>query len=221
MIRRTNLGLSIASLLVTVWSLWHVGVFMAAVGGGPSWVYPASVLAFLVAHEGGHAGMAALAGLRPGWPLCLPWPLPLAAWVGSPWLPAFGTLGAWVPLPGLRRLSARARWQVAVAGPVAGLCVAVGLLWLGVAASHPAAAGHVWSRLPVPWLVRWLVPAGLAWHPAIVAGWLGVLVTGLNLLPLPGLDGWALWASWGELSVSQRLGSLALGGIACACLHSS
>ena len=218
MIRRTNLGLSLASFMLTLWALWHVGPFIGAVGHGPAWAYPLGVLAVLVAHEAGHMAAAWWIGLTPGWPIFFPWPLPVAAWLGWPWLPAFGTLGAWVPLPGLRRRSGDDQWLVAMSGLVAGFLVSAGLVGFGIVLSEPVSGPHVWSRLPVPWLLSVVVPKGVIWSPALVAGWLGLMLTWLNALPLPGFDGWKLWAYWDEYSTGQKWGTVLLGGGAvCGC----
>ncbi len=206
--------------MLTAWSLARVGVLLGIVGHGPSWCYPVGVLAFLIAHEAGHAVMAASFHVKPSWPIFFPWPLQLAAWLNVPVLPAYGTLGAYMRLPGMSRVSGWAQWWIAFMGPLWGLTVAVGLLVWGVWLAMPGwgAGVHVWSRLPVPPLVALIVPAGLIWHPFIMAGWLGVLVTGLNLLPIPGLDGWTLWTKWAFLSTGQRLGTVLSGGLALACL---
>ena len=206
--------------MLTAWALVRVGVLMGLVGHGPSWAYPVGVLAFLIAHEAGHAVMAWHFRVRLSWPIFFPWPLQLAAWVG--WLPAFGTLGAVLWLPGRRNLSGWAQWWIAFMGPLWGLTIAVMLLVAGIWQAAPVAASgvHSWSRLPVPLLVAWLVPQGLIWHPFIMAGWLGILITGINLLPIPGLDGWTLWSRWEFLTNRQRVGTFASGGCACVCLLS-
>jgi len=210
----------VASLLVTAWSLWRVGVLMGVMGHGPTWAYPVGVLAVLMAHEAGHAVMGWHFRLRLSWPVFFPWPLPVAAWLGWTWLPAFGTLGAFLSLPGRDRLSGWAQWWVAMMGPLWGFTVAVSLLVLGIWHAVPSAGSgvHSWARLPVPLLVAWLVPPGLIWHPFIMVGWLGILITGLNLLPIPGLDGWTLWSRWAFLTHWQRAGTVLSGGMVCACL---
>lgn len=221
-----NPVLSVVSLAAVVWSLWRVGAGMAAIYAfsahvpmpSPAW-YTGGLLAFLGAHEFGHWRAARKAGAHPGWPLFWPWPLSIAAWVRLSWLPAFGTLGAWLPIRGFHRLSGPSQWKIAIAGPLYGFGVSVALLAVGVALSAPVTAGpHVWSPLHIPILVAAFVPDGIQWHPFVMAGWLGVLVTGINLLPIPPLDGWYVWSRWDVLTLHQRLGSLAIGGLTCACL---
>lgn len=181
----------------------------------PAW-YVGGLMAFLVAHEAGHWTAARQRGLQPRWPIFLPWPLQLAAWLGWSWLPAFGTLGALVPM----RIHADpdTRWSVAVAGLLSGLLAAVALCLYGALLSVPATGIHVWSRLPEPWLVRALVPSGLRWHPLLIAGWIGIAVTGVNMLPLPFLDGWLLWPRVNELTPRLRWCSLALAPLCLSCL---
>ena len=225
--RGTSEVISAVSLAAVSWSLWRVGKAMALIFSlgshqpmppSPAW-YAGGVLLFLGAHEFGHWRTAKRLGAYPGWPIFFPWPLSVAAWVGWAWLPAFGTLGAWLRIRGYTRLSGSSQWRIAVAGPLAGLAVSVVLLAVGVALSAPVPTGrHIWSKLPVPLLVNALVPDGILWHPLIMAGWLGVLVTGLNLLPFPGLDGWTLWSRWAFLTGWQRACTVLSGGMVCACL---
>ncbi|MGH7717990.1 MAG: site-2 protease family protein, partial [Gemmatimonadaceae bacterium] len=124
-----------------------------------------------------------------------------------PWqINILGTMGAYIRLrsPVLDR---RTLFDIGAAGPLAGLIVALPLLGLGLAWSTPSvnapdlALAHQYILIEghpfflgdslLLALVRQLVaPDGvLRLHPLAVAGWVGVLVTMLNMLPLAQLDG--------------------------------
>ncbi len=187
-----------------------------AMDSGEAWAlaagYVAAMLAVLLAHEAGHWRAARAAGLRVTGPYLLPW---FPAWSAVLPLPAFGTLGACVHVAGLRHADPRARWRVAVAGPLYGAVASVAVLALGAALSVPSTgtAGAPY----VPQAVA-LALAGVTWHPVAVAGWLGVMVTGINLLPLPGLDGWHLIGAAPDLSRRYQWATLGVFGLCAICL---
>ena len=93
------------------------------------------------------------------------------------------------------RANRRQLFDIAVAGPIAGLVVALPLLALGlVSGGGPDAS----APFAMPPLARWLQAAVrpdlpgdavVAPNAAFMAGWVGLLVTGLNLVPLSQLDG--------------------------------
>jgi membrane-associated protease RseP (regulator of RpoE activity) len=144
-------------------------------------LYMAAVLAVLSAHEAGHWVAARLHGIRTTLPFFIPMPVPLT-----------GTLGAVIGMEG-SRADRRQLFDIALAGPVAGLVVALPLLAVGMAVGGPA--GLNWFSLPP--LARWIQEAvrpdlGTATIPPnalFMAGWVGLLVTGLNMIPISQLDG--------------------------------
>src|SRR5260370_18048922 len=90
------------------------------------------------------------------------------------------------------------------AGPLAGCVIALPVLWIGLAHSHlatePGASGLQvstgWGMWPLgdsvaTLLFRYLTHGGNAvtLSPMAFAGWLGMLVTMYNLLPIAQLDG--------------------------------
>ena len=118
---------------------------------------------------------------------------------------AIGTFGAFIriraPIPDRRQL-----FDVGIAGPIAGFVVLVPFLVYGVAHSLPtavalAAPGQpaMTLQLPGPSLLALLVTrlahgalapgVVLNPHPFVLAAWVGLLATSLNLLPLSQLDG--------------------------------
>lgn len=149
-------------------------------------LFAGALLLILGAHEIGHYVVARRYGMLITPPYFLPAPPPPFG---------LGTLGAVIamrsPIPGRRPL-----FDVALAGPVAGLVVAVPILILGLRTASV-------SALPVPVspplladglarLIRGAIPLDmqLDWFdPLLFAAWLGLQVTAINLLPMGQLDG--------------------------------
>ena len=143
-------------------------------------------LGFLTAHEFGHYGMARWHGLRPSLPYYLPAPL------------LTGSLGAVIVFRG-HFPNRRVLFDFAAGGPIAGFVVAVlasaiGLRW------SPIVQGATTSGIPLgdPLVFHWLSDAVLgplapgldvSLHPTAFAGWLGLLFTMMNLVPISQLDG--------------------------------
>jgi len=114
-----------------------------------------------------------------------------------------GTLGAFIRLRTILN-DRRQLLDIGAAGPIAGFIVALPILWIGMAHSHPSTDPSP-PNLQVfvgfgPWpigdsvvtlLVRQFThmtgPVELS--PMAFAGWMGMLVTMLNLLPIAQLDG--------------------------------
>lgn len=144
------------------------------------------LLLILGTHELSHFYMARRHGLNASLPFFIPS------------IPPIGTFGAFIsirePLP-----SRKALLDVGVSGPIGGFIVTIPVLLLGF---HLTAVGSVVTGsgsgpmmyLGVPLamqLVELLFPAaeGYMMHPTLFAGWLGLFVTGINLLPAGQLDG--------------------------------
>jgi membrane-associated protease RseP (regulator of RpoE activity) len=193
----------VVAFLLTVVSTTAVGAFHWAAftgGGAPQpdtgslgfWlgglVFSVPVLAILGTHELGHYLACRYYDVDASLPWFLPAPLPLT-----------GTLGAFIrlrePIP-----HARALFDIAVAGPLAGFVVAVPLLVFGVAASRvvPLPSSGDGLVLGDPLLFQAL--ERLVWgtlgddqalyvHPTGLAAWFGLLATALNLFPFGQLDG--------------------------------
>ncbi|HXV76668.1 MAG TPA: site-2 protease family protein [Candidatus Polarisedimenticolaceae bacterium] len=141
-------------------------------------------IAILAAHEMGHY----LACRHYGIPVTLPFFIP-----GPPLL--VGSFGALIRIRG-RIPDRKALFDVAAAGPLSGFAVALPVLLVGVAVAEPspAASGDAGLWLGDPLVVSlyaWLVPrAGTSEANQLIgAGWVGMLVTSLNLFPVGQLDG--------------------------------
>lgn len=155
------------------------------------WAFSAALLGILLIHEFGHYFACRWHKIR----ATLPWVLP------APTLS--GTAGAIIQLRS-RIPSRNALMDVGVYGPLAGyiasaLAVAVGfVLSFSAPANAPAAIVRFGGepltiRLLHSLLVHWdpSIPSfdRIAPHPVLVAGWIGLFITSLNLIPGGQLDG--------------------------------
>jgi membrane-associated protease RseP (regulator of RpoE activity) len=180
---------------LTVLSCLFAGAQMVEGATTVNWHLPdglpfaASLMAILTAHEFGHY----LTARRLGSPTSLPYFIPMP--VGP-----FGTLGAFITMSVPPR-NRRHLLAVGAAGPLSGLALAVPLLWLGLNLSHlellPAggytALGNSFLLSGLTFLrFGRLLPSGgedVFLHQVAFAGWAGLLVTALNLIPAGQLDG--------------------------------
>lgn len=153
-------------------------------------LYMATMLGILFAHEMGHFLMA----LRYRVPASLPYFLPVPI---SP----IGTFGAVIGMDGMRA-DRKQLFDIGLAGPLAGLVIAIPVLWYGVTQMDLTApgTGHFELDLPIAMdlMMRWSEVPGYSpglyinqsqLNPYFMAGWVGLLVTGLNMIPVSQLDG--------------------------------
>jgi membrane-associated protease RseP (regulator of RpoE activity) len=146
------------------------------------------IMTTLLAHELGHF----LQARRYGVPASLPYFIPMPA---SP----IGTMGAVIMMqPGMG--NRRVLFDIAVTGPLAGLVPALLFSILGLQWSQLVATGdeRVGLTLGEPLLFKLLAymafgplseDQGIALHPVAFAGWVGIFITALNLIPIGQLDG--------------------------------
>ncbi|MFQ5988507.1 MAG: site-2 protease family protein [Candidatus Methylomirabilales bacterium] len=145
-----------------------------------------SLLSILGVHELGHYFTAKRYGVQVTLPYFIPAPVGL------------GTFGAFIKMksPVIDR---RSLFDIGIAGPIAGLCLAIPILMIGLTMSEVVpAGGEIGISLGSPLLFTFIqevtlgpIPEGLdiVLHPVAFAGWIGFFVTALNLLPLGQLDG--------------------------------
>jgi len=203
------------------------------------WPFAVSLLAILLAHEFGHYFVGRAGGAAVSLPYFIPFPFSI-----------LGTMGAFIQLKQLPK-NKRALFDLGIAGPLAGLVVAVPVLILGLVLSsvgttqntyytktaktmdvcqNSANIGELYScpddnllegnsllylglkyivkgellpspvrydAMPLSYWFRYLltghpIPLGgqdVLLHPVAWAGWAGLLVTFLNLIPAGQLDG--------------------------------
>ncbi|PZV00969.1 MAG: site-2 protease family protein [Leptolyngbya sp.] len=200
----TRPGLALGLLLVTLFTTTAVGTYLAGVTeeqlqATPALIlqglpYALGLLIILGCHEMGHY----LAARRYKMRVTLPYFIPVPFFLG--------TLGAFIqmksPVPNRRAL-----FDVGIAGPLAGLVVAVPLLLWGLSQSTIVPIPETGASLlnfealdPKASLMLTLLSKlvlgsavgadeAIHLHPIAIAGCLGLVVTALNLMPVGQLDG--------------------------------
>lgn len=187
---QVNLALFAATLVTTfiagylnARALVQAGYLSSSVGGGLA--FSLSLIVILAAHEMGHK----VASIMRGIDASLPYFIPM--------FPPIGTMGAVImtrtPAPNRDALM-----DLGASGPIAGFLAAIPILIVGITKSFVISpTGFQGINLPDPLLVKVLMrlilhPSGGALvlgHPILFAGWIGLLVTSINLLPTSMLDG--------------------------------
>lgn len=190
-----NILLLVLTLVTTTWAgALHAGVDLLQEPGRflAGLPYSLTLLLILGAHELGHYFTARAHNMKVTLPYFIPVPFGL------------GTFGAFIQLKSAAE-TRRALFDVGVAGPLAGLVFAIPALWIGlqysrIAAPQELAANmhggiEVGSSALLALIAKLSVGDALTeghrlhLHPLAFAGWLGLLVTALNLLPIGQLDG--------------------------------
>ncbi len=172
-------------------------------------------MAILLAHESGHWLMSRRHGVKASLPYFIPFPLP-----------PFGTLGAVIRMKS-PMTTRKALLDIGAAGPFAGLVVAIPVTIVGLLHSE-VVEGSIGEGVPLGssllfhlliWLVKGPIPSGqeVVLHPLAYAGWVGLFVTALNLLPIGQLDGGhILYSLIGQKSL--KVFKLTLGAFGLICI---
>lgn len=187
--------LFVLTLLTTTWAgALHAGVNILKEPGrfAVGLPYSLGLMLILGAHELGHYFAAKWHRIRVTPPYFIPVPF------------ALGTFGAFIKLKSLAP-DRRASFDVAIAGPLAGLVFAIPALLIGLKYSRivlgtpPGDVLHTGVQVGSSFLLAILTKISLGTgmaeghqlilHPLAFAGWLGLFVTALNLLPIGQLDG--------------------------------
>jgi membrane-associated protease RseP (regulator of RpoE activity)/uncharacterized membrane protein len=178
-------------------NMWDILTPTALGNGALYFAFP--LMLILGIHELGHYFMAKHHGVAASLPFFIPVPVP-----------PLGTFGAFIsmrePIPDKKALL-----DIGVAGPICGFCVAVPVIILGFkltdifAMPVPQDAGglvYMGTSLFYNLLSSAFPTGNYLTHPTALAGWVGLLVTFLNLLPAGQLDGGhvarALFGSWSK-----------------------
>ncbi|MFQ6112527.1 MAG: site-2 protease family protein [bacterium] len=184
--------LNIILFFATCFTTFMTGWFQNGYWQAGLW-YGLTIISILLAHEMGHYLMCKKYGIKATLPFFIPFPLPF----GNP----FGTFGAVIKMES-RIPSRKALFDVAVAGPLAGLALTIPAIYFGVQLSEiveikPEVAngtiylGESFLYAQISKLAIGILPEGkdVLLHPLAFAGWAGLFVTALNLLPIGQLDG--------------------------------
>jgi membrane-associated protease RseP (regulator of RpoE activity) len=143
------------------------------------------IFTILIAHEIGHWLFARKHQVRLSWPFFLP-----AVQIGS-----FGAITRFESLLPNRK----ALFDIALAGPAFGGIVSLIMLVTGLLLSHPGSLFQLPNKffqgsILVGSLARVVLGSSLQAplvnvHPLVIIGWLGLVITALNLMPAGQLDG--------------------------------
>jgi len=155
-------------------------------------MYMACVLTILFAHEMGHFIAALIHRIPASLPFFIPLPISF-----------LGTMGAVIGMEGTKA-DRKQIFDIGIAGPIAGLVVAVPMLLFGIqqldltSAVHKHDELHLNMPLFAHWMLQWMRPGEYTAeshialsivNPYFIAGWVGLFVTGMNMLPVSQLDG--------------------------------
>jgi len=193
--RRAGLLWPLFLFIATCASTLYVGAQMeGAVVESPldlwrGWPFALPLMSILLAHEMGHYVAGRIHGVDVSLPYFIPMPMTL-----------LGTMGAVIRIRGRIR-SRNALLDVGAAGPLAGMVIALPVVFYGLATSPVEAlpdgdAAYVIEGRSVLYLallhgLHGSIPAGhdIMLNSVALAGWAGLLVTMINLLPFGQLDG--------------------------------
>ncbi|GAB4291262.1 MAG: site-2 protease family protein [Myxococcota bacterium] len=159
------------------------------------------LLLILGAHEAGHFFMSRRYGIRSTPPYFIP----------APYISPFGTLGA-VIIMREKIADKRILFDIGAAGPYAGLIVGLPFLVFGIHLSDVVDFSTLNEGLIfvegdsiLYYILKLVIHGRLAGgkdiltHPFAMAGWFGMFITALNLLPVGQLDGGHIaYAIWGR-----------------------
>jgi membrane-associated protease RseP (regulator of RpoE activity) len=172
------------------------------------------LLAILGIHEMGHYFISKRHNLETSLPFFIPLPPPFI----------LGTFGALIsthePIPNRKALL-----DVGVSGPICGFLVAIPVCIIGLLLTQqnpiylPSTGSEI--MLTFPLLLQglssfFIIPADAVIHPTLFAGWVGLFLTAINLLPVGQLDGGHVarallkekhkYASWAVVIIILGLG---------------
>jgi membrane-associated protease RseP (regulator of RpoE activity) len=189
-------------LLLTVFSLLYTGAGIAlgdALLVEPDrqvaelwrgWPYALGIVLILGSHELGHYFAARYHGV----PVTLPYFIPLP-------FGFFGTLGAFIQLRAPLR-NRKSLLDIGAAGPLAGMIFAVPILLIGLATAEvkalPTDVPYMLEGNSILYALAKIITFGrflpdgrvdMFMNQLAQAGWTGLFITGLNLIPVGQLDG--------------------------------
>lgn len=186
-----NLALFILTVLATLLtgSMYTAETQEQAFQIWRGWPFSLSVMLILGAHELGHYFAARYHKVAVSLPYFIPLPI----------VSLFGTLGAFIRMKEPVK-NKRALFDIGVAGPLAGLVFAVPILLYGLATSEIgpiSSTGLLEGNSLFYYLSKFVIfgqflpneTSDVYLNQVAWAGWVGLLVTSLNLMPVGQLDG--------------------------------
>lgn len=151
--------------------------------------FASALLLILGTHELSHYFVAQRRGLRVSLPYFIPVPIGL------------GTFGAFIKMESVAK-DRKGFFDVGLAGPLAGLAITIPVLIFGLSLSEVKpiihgpgyfTEGNSLLYLAFKYIVHGQIlpnrEVDVFLHPVAFAGWIGLMITGVNLLPAGQLDG--------------------------------
>jgi len=186
----TNLFLFIATVITTTLAgaIMEGGANPFSLSGIISGMpFSATLLSILLFHEFGHY----FASKRNNVKASLPYFIPAPSFIG--------TFGAFIKMNSPIVNNKKSLMEIGASGPIAGFIVAVPALIYGLSTSQvlesvPGNGIHLGDSLIMMFLINIIHPAvpegyDIYLNSVAFAGWIGLLVTALNLMPIGQLDG--------------------------------
>ena len=219
---RTHVILFILTVLATwvtgIYMYWEKGELVNSIESG--FLFSVTIITILFAHEMGHYIMCRKYKV----PATLPYFIPL------PLLNPFGTMGAVIRMKGVIP-NRKALFDIGVAGPIAGFIHTVPAIIIGLKYSTIIPVSEIANSsisLGDSFLFKMISRLVLGpindshdvmLHPIAYAGWAGLFVTALNLLPIGQLDGGhVIYAALGRASGKVFFAAMAGFGV-CTLLY--
>ncbi|HID43799.1 MAG TPA: site-2 protease family protein [Archaeoglobaceae archaeon] len=176
-----NVWINVTLFLLTFISTTIMGVnFYGEINLIGGILFSIAILFVLGSHEMGHYIVAKRRGMHTSLPYFIPFPS------------LIGTLGAFIKHRGSIP-DRRALFDVGVSGPIVGIIASVIVVAIGLNLPfHPKETGELIELGTPPlfdFIAYLLKYEGRFIHPIAIAGWVGMLVTFLNLSPVGQLDG--------------------------------
>ncbi len=176
-----NIILFLATVISTffAWVFFNNGSFLEGIE------FSIAILAIVGTHETAHF----LAARKHDVKATLPYFIPAPTWIGT-----FGAvINVKSAIPDKDAL-----FDLGVSGPIAGFIVTIPVLIIGFLLAHVAPMQNINIQIipsPLMYVITQfaspVIPAGygIVFNPLILAGWVGIIITMLNLMPVAFLDG--------------------------------
>lgn len=182
--KKSKHHINIILFIITIATTFYAGyIFRGNIIDGIA--FSAAIMAIIGTHEIAHYFAARKYGVE----ATLPYFIPAPTFIGT-----FGAvINVKSPIPNKNAL-----FDLGASGPLAGIIITIPILFIGIylSAVEPLKAGSVIFNPPllmsiIAYFAAPAIPDGymLNIHPVAFAGWVGIVVTMLNLMPVAFLDG--------------------------------
>lgn len=172
----------------TIAGAWQNGLELSSMLADPAKIatglpFSVTLMTILLCHEMGHYLMSRRYGVDATLPYFIPGPS------------FIGTFGAFIKMQS-RMPDRKSLFDIGSAGPIAGLVMSIAAVLIGLRLEAPPPTGPDIGLGPsvlfvflIKLALGGLPEAGFTLHPVAAAGWVGLFVTAINLLPAGQLDG--------------------------------